>query len=367
MSFDKSFSDKDVEVITATLLAMGYKPQEGQLSSEELRSWIRSKETIKDPKQEDGACALSTPTVTVSPPVRMSIFSGEEKDTSYDLWKHEVESLLLSHGEDVVTHALRRSLKGKAGIVVMHLGLRVSVRDILTKMDSIFGTVEKGEALLAQFYSARQKEGEDAASWSCRLEDILNKAVKGREVTYAYTGDMLRTMFWTGLRRDLKDITGHKYDAIQDFDQLVIAVRQVEQDLKKREEETQTKKPRTEDLKTTTKPNPACMASAEATDDIKEMKGMIKQLTADMTKMKKTTNQYQKFNSKSGDSKSWTNQQGQQPQQRHQFNSHQSELAQPHEDGPLCWRCGQRGHIKLGCRVRIDHLNGEKPTKKGSS
>ncbi|XP_021370382.1 uncharacterized protein LOC110461286 [Mizuhopecten yessoensis] len=292
MAMEGSFSEKDMKVITATLVAMGYKAEEGQLKSEELRSWIKSKEGAKDVKQEDDATfALPTPTITVNQPVRISIFSGEEKDTPYGLWKYEVESLLVSKDEDVVARALRRSVKGKAGTVVMHLGPTAPVKKILTKMDSIFGTVEKDEALLARLYSARQQDNEDASSWRCRLEDILNKAVSRREVTYTDTGDMLRTMFWTGLRRDLKDITGHKYDAIDDFDDLMIAVRQVEQDLNKRKEERRVS-PSADDSKI--KPSPAHMASAVTKDDLTEMKAMIKQLTTDMAKMISNEKQYSK-------------------------------------------------------------------------
>ena len=33
------------------------------------------------------------------------------------------------------------------------------------------------EDLLAKFYSSHQEEHEDIATWSCRLEDILDKAI----------------------------------------------------------------------------------------------------------------------------------------------------------------------------------------------
>lgn len=39
---------------------------------------------------------------------------------------------------------------------------------------------------------------------------------------------MLRNMFWTGLKQSLKDISGHKYDTIGDFDKLRTAIRIIE-------------------------------------------------------------------------------------------------------------------------------------------
>ena len=42
--------------------------------------------------------------------------------------------------------------------------------------------------------------------------------------------EMLCEQFWHGLRHDLQEGTGHKFDAISDFDELGVAIRTVEQD-----------------------------------------------------------------------------------------------------------------------------------------
>lgn len=39
---------------------------------------------------------------------------------------------------------------------------------------------------------------------------------------------MLRNMFWTGLKQSFKDIVGHKYDFIGNFDKLRTAIRIIE-------------------------------------------------------------------------------------------------------------------------------------------
>ena len=74
------------------------------------------------------------------------------------------------------TKPLERYLKGKANHVIMHLGPGASVSTIIRKLDSIYGTMDEKEDILSAFYSARQKEDEASAHWSCRLEDILRKA-----------------------------------------------------------------------------------------------------------------------------------------------------------------------------------------------
>ena len=42
------------------------------------------------------------------------------------------------------------------------------------------------------------------------------------------SNDMLRTMFYKGMRQDLKDICGYLYHSIHDFDKLRIEVRKIE-------------------------------------------------------------------------------------------------------------------------------------------
>lgn len=44
---------------------------------------------------------------------------------------------------------------------------------------------------------------------------------------------MLYGKLWVGLREDLKDVSGYKYDIIKDFNKLWIVLRQIEKDYKK--------------------------------------------------------------------------------------------------------------------------------------
>ena len=59
----------------------------------------------------------------------------------------------------------------------MHLGPGASVSIIIRKLDSRYGTMDEKGDILSEFYSARQKEDEACARWSCRLEDIPSNAV----------------------------------------------------------------------------------------------------------------------------------------------------------------------------------------------
>ena len=89
---------------------------------------------------------------------------------------------------------------------------------------------------------------------------------------------MLHSMLWTGLRQDLKDISGHKYDTIRDFNTLRVALRQIEKDHLPQK------------AKTNIKPNTAKSATPPAETssiktDVEELKGMVQQLTHKVSSM----------------------------------------------------------------------------------
>jgi hypothetical protein len=63
-------------------------------------------------------------------------------------------------------------------------------------------------------HGAEQRNDEDGISWSCRLEDIMGRA---RDMGAIHPSEVKRMLhiFWNGLRKDLKDASGHKCDSIK--------------------------------------------------------------------------------------------------------------------------------------------------------
>ena len=57
-------------------------------------------------------------------------------------------------------------------------------------------TVDNKEQLLAEFYSARQRDDEDVTTWSNRLQDILGKGLEKGLVDYRDMNAMLHAMLW---------------------------------------------------------------------------------------------------------------------------------------------------------------------------
>ena len=177
---------------------------------EELTEWMETflEQKGKHIKTEPGAASpLHTPYIP-----RISNFSGTSSvgkgdNTTYDLWRYEVRCLMneKTHSVEAIRQAIRRSVKGEAGRVVMHLGENADIAQIIQKMDSVYGHIDEKESVMSEFYGSRQKPDEDVASWSCRLEDILDRAVRVGKVHYSEADSMLHDMLYQGLRPDLKD------------------------------------------------------------------------------------------------------------------------------------------------------------------
>lgn len=77
---------------------------------------------------------------------KISCFSGDgsKNDTTYDLWRYEVDCLIKErYKEESIAQSIRRSLRGDAGKVAMRLGPGATVTQILDNMESVFGTKKK--------------------------------------------------------------------------------------------------------------------------------------------------------------------------------------------------------------------------------
>ena len=165
-------------------------------------------------------------------------FSGElpvpKGEVRFEVWKFEISCLLKDglHPETAVTQGARKSLRGEAASILMNsLGHKATVTEILDKFKGIYGTVETGEELLQQFYNATQSPGESIASWGCRLEDLLNKAVVAKKFSTSTKNEMLHSKFWMGLHDPaLKNASRYKYETVDQFDELRKEVRKLEQE-----------------------------------------------------------------------------------------------------------------------------------------
>jgi hypothetical protein len=146
----------------------GYLAAKGKLG--ELKTEEEKSEEVEQPKKEPQATSTYHQTPRISP------FSGDDNsksDTSFDLWKFEVECLLKTkmHPEPVICLAVRKSLRGEAARIAKRQGSEATVHRLLESLEAVYGEVDAGE-----FYAARQSKTEDVSAWGCRLEDLLDRA-----------------------------------------------------------------------------------------------------------------------------------------------------------------------------------------------
>ena len=278
-------------------------------------------------------------------PPRLPFFSGEEKDTPFELWRFEIQCLLREgKTENAIKMAIRRSLKGQASRTLLALGVEASVKDILTKFEAVFGSTETAQTILSKFYSLKQKELEDAGSFASRLEDTIQRAVTLGRVQREETNALLCEAFEGGLLRRTRAATSYLFQSITDFNRLQVEVKRKERDLGLLQPQAAT--------------NSAEVAALNAT--VKELQGEIESL-------KLARRSYEVYAMPSSPAPA-------QPV-RHQpvhfrpprppaptYQRFHHPRSQPRE--PACWNCGMPGHVAIGCRMG-GPLNSRRPTSRG--
>ena len=417
-----SMTDEEVKVMVEVFSKMGVKPK--ATTKAELEKWMADyvhglgllppglppplpfatpvKATPSKPptsalfmKTEDTTAGTSTPVTTSSSPFLPSAgtsaagtivatrkpwlikFAGVNSE-GYILWRHQLRSLIANnHLASDIADAIRSSLHGKAGDIVANLGTDASVDDIIRKMDSMYGEVDEEEDLLHVFYGARQEPNESVADWGYRLETTI-ALLKNQGPLPRPENQMLRNRLWKGLRKDLQDLSGYKYDQVDDFDELRIVLRRIEKQQQDRSAAPE-KKPRS----TTAK-------SAQPSSDTNDLRIMLQKLTDDVKALK--DDRYGNRNDNKGRNNANRDRYDRENQRRNESMSggtsdyrkrghrgYPSETShnnvddrqsyryhpQPHQQPsqvqddrrvPTCYRCGQPGHIVIGCRVRTDFL-----------
>ena len=155
----------------------------------------------------------------------------------------------------------------------MRLGHDATITDILDKFESVYESVHGKATVLSEFYSAKQGD-DDVANWGCRLEDLLNQAIREGLVQASAANNMLCSMFYEGLRPALKDATGFIFDKVQTFDELRREIRNKEEEINKRQPDND------QSVQSVTSQN----------KELDDLKSMVQKLTTDVSDMKNNFN-----------------------------------------------------------------------------
>lgn len=169
---------------------------------------------------------------------RIPQFSGDDPpqkgDVSYKEWRFEVQCLISDPDikPNLLIQSIRRSLRGTAKTMLIPLGEKAGVKQILDKLDILFGEIANNGMIMQEFFNAFQLPGENVTSFGCRLETMLQNAIDNGYLDSASKNDLLRHKFWTSLSSEkLKSQTRHKYDAIKNYDRLLLEIRRVEKEI----------------------------------------------------------------------------------------------------------------------------------------
>ncbi|GFR73006.1 modulator of apoptosis 1-like [Elysia marginata] len=145
---------------------------------------------------------------------RLPIFSGEDKDTDFDVWHFNVQCLIQEQRSEAgIKLAIRRSLKGQAPRSLISLGVEATVPQILSKFEALFSETVIAQTVLSQFYSIRQSPNEDAEAFALRLQNCIQKAVTLKRVRPEGTNELLKEAFEGALQRATRAATAYLFTA----------------------------------------------------------------------------------------------------------------------------------------------------------
>ena len=264
---------------------------------------------------------------------RLPVFSGQDKDTPFDVWRFEVQCLQSEgRSENDIKLAIRRSLKGQASRTLLSLGVEAAVSNIIKKFNAVYGSTETAHTILRTFYSLSQREGEDAGSFAVRLEDCIQQAVRLGRVNQTSVPFLLKEAFGGGLLHRTKMATAYLFAQFDQFDALQVEVKRVEKEL---------------GLLNTAS---AMAIQSSQQNEIDKLTATVNELKTELTTLKAkqlSVNQQNHTNS-----------------QRHRPPPDNG--VRTHNQRP-CWRCGVVGHYRRECRVIDQNLNGQRPVWGGNS
>ena len=164
---------------------------------------------------------------------KISTFFGEKGkgEVSFNTWKYEIRCLISEkmYTPDTILLGVRRSCKGEAANILRRMGINCTLTDIMDKFESTFGQVQTQESLLKEFYACKQELNEQVVSYAARIEEIFSQACDmGAFPSLKSADQLLKSVFYQGLLKPIKQMTSYKFETTHDYDLFKIEVRKME-------------------------------------------------------------------------------------------------------------------------------------------
>lgn len=137
-------------------------------------------------------------------PFRLRAFSGRSphpsNEPNFDTWRASVDYLLNdpSLPESHKTRRILDSLLPPASDIIKHVNPIAPSSECLKLLESVYGSVEDGDELLAKFISTLQNPGEKSSAYLHRLHVILSAAIRREGVAEGERDRCLLKQFCRG-------------------------------------------------------------------------------------------------------------------------------------------------------------------------
>ena len=325
---------------------------------ETLKEDPEGKGEIMDPNAMMGQGAIPKVGTQHNYP-RISIFYGDDSnkgEVSWPTFKFEVEALVKGglYTDQQILMGIRRSVKGPASDVLRRLGTDVTVKEVIRKLNNTFGSIETPEVTLRKFFACQQEPKESVSTYASRVEDMFERATMVDALHK--DDDILKKVFYQGLKTEIKYLAFSKCDLIHDYDKFKIKVKKIEADL--------SSPPKEEKQKC----NAVLNTDKKEKSELSEVKELLQQINQRVDKLEKEKEQkeqprqvyYDGYQAAQSYGRGYQGTRGPyrgrggnrgrgRGENRGRGNYHPSRPTGTNTMQPTCYNCSQKGHIARNC------------------
>ena len=150
--------------------------------------------------------------------IDISKFSGTEPtpadELNFDQWCIDVKSYQASYPDNILLPAIRKSIIGKAKLVIRHLGPSYTMDEVIAILTQEYEGVASSDVIFKDFYQLKQERNERVQIFSIWLRDILTKlSIRFSDRVPKEDHDkILKDWFFYRIKSKLQNSIRHLYD-----------------------------------------------------------------------------------------------------------------------------------------------------------
>ena len=169
--------------------------------------------------------------------INIGKFSGTEPtpadELNFDQWCIDVKSYQASYPNNILLPAIRKSIIGKAKLVIRHLDPSYTVDEVLAILTQEYEGVASSDVIFKDFFQLKQERNKRVQIFSIRLRDMLTKlSIRFLDRVPKEDHDkILKERFFYRIKSELRDSIRHLYNNESiTFSQLLVKARRNEEE-----------------------------------------------------------------------------------------------------------------------------------------